>query len=147
MLLGYYALWKAPQRWRNFWLIVTGYLFYGWAEPRFVPLMIFTTSVDWLMSLVIAHNTWRVWRVWRTPPPLLERGTPRTRLQHSAISVSVLSNLLVLGFFKYFNFGLESYNSVVGAAGLAHWQWDTALRVVLPLGISFYTFQALSYTI
>src|SRR3954462_15850231 len=62
MLLGYYAMWKAPQRWRNFWLIVTGYLFYGWAEPRFVPLMIFTTSVDWLMSLVIAHNTWRVWR-------------------------------------------------------------------------------------
>ncbi len=112
MLLGYYALYRAPQRWRNCWLIVTGYLFYGWAEPRFVPLMFFTTSVDWLMSLVIAHNTWRVWRCWGAPVPLLPRGEARSRLQHSAITVSVVLNLAVLGFFKYFNFGVDSYNTL-----------------------------------
>ena len=147
MLLGYYALYRAPQRWRNFWLILTGYLFYGWAEPRFVPLMFLTTSVDWLMSLVIAHNTWRVWGVAGQPVPLLARGAPRTRLQRGAITISIVSNLVVLGFFKYFNFGLDSYNALAGAAGLHGAQWDTALHVVLPLGISFYTFQALSYTI
>jgi alginate O-acetyltransferase complex protein AlgI len=146
-LLGYYALAKAPQRWRNFWLILTGYIFYGWAEPRFTLLMFLTTSVDWLMSLIIAHGTWHVWRVWHQPVQKLVRGEPRTLLQRRAITMSILSNLLALGFFKYFNFGVDSYNALVHAFGLGHLQWDTFFRVVLPLGISFYTFQALSYTI
>jgi alginate O-acetyltransferase complex protein AlgI len=146
-LLGYYALVRTPQRWRNFWLIVTGYIFYGWAEPRFALLMLGTTSVDWLMSLVIAHNNWHVWRLWHRPVPKLARGETRTRLQHVAITISVISNLLALGFFKYFNFGLDTYNAIVHAAGLDHLQWNTFFHVVLPLGISFYTFQALSYTI
>jgi alginate O-acetyltransferase complex protein AlgI len=146
-LLGYYALGKTPQRWRNFWLILTGYTFYGWAEPRFTVLMFATTSIDWLMSLVIAHNAWRVWRVWHHPAPKLVRGNPRTRLQRRAITISILSNLIALGFFKYFNFGVDQYNDVVHALGLGHLQWNTFFRVVLPLGISFYTFQALSYTI
>ena len=54
---------------------------------------------------------------------------------------------MVLGFFKYFNFGVDSYNTLVQSLGFAHLQWDSFFRVVLPLGISFYTFQALSYTI
>ena len=68
-LLGYYALAGAPQRWRNFWLIITGYIFYGWAEPRFMLLMFATTSIDWLMSLVIAHDSWAVWRFWNVGGP------------------------------------------------------------------------------
>ena len=146
-LLGYYALWGAPQRWRNFWLIITGYTFYGWAEPRFTLLMFATTFIDWLVSLAIAHNTWQVWRVWHRPVRKLVRGEPRTPLQHRAITVSVVCNLMALGFFKYFNFGLETYNEIVRTIGLDHFQWETFFRVVLPLGISFYTFQALSYTI
>ncbi|MFZ1218231.1 MAG: MBOAT family protein [Chthoniobacterales bacterium] len=146
-LLGYYALARAPQRWRNFWLILTGYTFYGWAEPRFMPLMFATTFVDWLVSLIIAHDTWRFWRVLHKPVHQLSRSTPRTRTQRHAILISVLLNLTTLGFFKYFNFGIESYNSLIQAFGLEHAQFDTFFRVVLPLGISFYTFQALSYTI
>ena len=146
-LLGYYALWGAPQRWRNFWLIITGYTFYGWAEPRFTLLMFATTFIDWLVSLAIAHNTWQVWRVWHRPVRKLVRGEPRTPLQHRAITVSVVCNLMALGFFKYFNFGLETYNEIVRTISLDHFQWETFFRVVLPLGISFYTFQALSYTI
>ncbi len=146
-LLGYYALWGAPQRWRNFWLIITGYIFYGWAEPRFTVLMFGTTFIDWLVSLAIAHNTWQVWRVWHRPVRKLVSGEPRTPLQHRAITVSVVCNLMALGFFKYFNFGLETYNEIVRTISLDHFQWETFFRVVLPLGISFYTFQALSYTI
>ena len=146
-LLGYYALAAAPQRWRNFWLILTGYTFYGWAEPRFTVLMFLTTSIDWLMSLIIAHDSWRVWRIWHRPVPKLIPGEPRTPLQRRAITMSILSNLLALGFFKYFNFGVDTYNALVHAVGLGQLQWDTFFRVVLPLGISFYTFQALSYTI
>ena len=146
-LLGYYALWRARQRWRNAWLILTGYFFYGWAEPRFMPLMFATTFVDWLVSLIIAHDTWQFWRVWRKPVKQLPLSGPRTRTQKRAILISVVLNLATLGFFKYFNFGIESYNGLVQAVGLEHAQFDTFFRVVLPLGISFYTFQALSYTI
>jgi alginate O-acetyltransferase complex protein AlgI len=146
-LLGYYALAAAPQRWRNLWLIISGYVFYGWAEPRFTALMFVTTSVDWLMSLIIAHNTWRVWRVWHQPVQQLVRNSPRTAIQRAAIRTSIISNLLALGFFKYFNFGVDTYNALVQAFGLGQVQWQTFFRVVLPLGISFYTFQALSYTI
>lgn len=143
-LLGYYAMARCPVRWRNSWLALTGYLFYGWAEPRFVPLMFATTLIDWLMSQVIARNRWAAWR---TPPLPLIRHGPRSRAQRAALTVSILSNLLVLGFFKYFNFGLASYNGVAHLLGHDALQWQTALHVVLPLGISFYTFQALSYTI
>lgn len=146
-LLGYYALSRAPQRWWNGWLIVTGYIFYGWADPRFVLLMFGTTFIDWLMSLVMAHDTWRVWRAWGRPVKALPRGGPRTRTQRGAIWVSVVSNLAVLGFFKYFNFGVESFNALVTALGWSDFGWDTFFRVILPLGISFYTFQALSYAI
>ncbi|MDQ6624848.1 MAG: MBOAT family protein [Verrucomicrobiota bacterium] len=146
-LLGYYALARAPQRWRNFWLIVTGYIFYGWAEPRFMLLMFATTSIDWLMSLVIAHNSWRIWTFWGKPLRTLPHGAKRSRTQRTAITASVISNLAVLGFFKYFNFGLGSYNGLMHSLGATHLEWDTFFRVVLPLGISFYTFQALSYTI
>lgn len=146
-LLGYYALFRAPQRWRNFWLIITGYIFYGWAEPRFMALMFATTFIDWLMSLVIAHNSWQFWRTWRQPVQLVSPEHRNTRVRKVAITVSVVSNLVVLGFFKYFNFGIDSYNTLVQSLGLTHLQWDSFFRVVLPLGISFYTFQALSYTI
>ena len=146
-LLGYYALARTPQRWRNFWLILTGYTFYGWAEPRFTVLMFITTSIDWLMSLIIAHDDWHFWRLWHRSVPKLIRGGSRTPLQRRAITISIVSNLIALGFFKYFNFGVDTYNALVHTAGLNHLQWNTFFRVVLPLGISFYTFQALSYTI
>ena len=146
-LLVYYALYRARQRWRNLVLIVAGYSFYGWAEPRFMLLMFATTSLDWLMSLVIAHDSWRIWSFIRRPVRALSRHGSRTRTQTTAITLSVCANLLVLAFFKYFNFGVETYNSVVTAFGFHGAQWETFFRVVLPLGISFYTFQALSYTI
>jgi len=146
-LLGYYTLVKARQRWRNAWLILTGYTFYGWAEPRFMALMFATTFIDWLMSLVIAHNSWEVWRVWHQPVKIVDPAHRKTRIRRIAITTSIVSNLVVLGFFKYFNFGVDSYNSLIQSFGFANVQFNALFRVVLPLGISFYTFQALSYTI
>jgi alginate O-acetyltransferase complex protein AlgI len=147
VLLGYYALRLAPQRCRNLWLVLTGYIFYGWAGPRFMALMFATTFIDWLVSLVIAHDDWRVWRFWHKPVEALVRDALRTKTQRIGLTVSIVTNLLVLGFFKYFNFGVESYNWLVQSFGITPMQWHTSLQVVLPLGISFYTFQALSYTI
>jgi alginate O-acetyltransferase complex protein AlgI len=137
-LLAYYA---SPQKLRHLGLTLFSYVFYGWANPWFVWLMLGTTVVDYLVGLWIAGA------FGRTDIPVLERGGPRNRTQKIALAVSVLSNLSLLGFFKYFNFGLENYNALATALGLGAWHWDTALRVVLPLGISFYTFQSMSYTI
>lgn len=145
-LIVYYALAKAPQRWRNLSLAALGYVFYGWANPKFIFLMFGTTFLDWTLSIVIAYSSWKFWKDWRGPVSTLVPG-PRTKVQRAALVTSVVSNLIVLGFFKYFNFFLESYNGAVGAFGAAHLQWDTYFRVILPLGISFYTFQSLSYII
>jgi alginate O-acetyltransferase complex protein AlgI len=147
LLAVYYLLYRAPQRWRNCSLVVLGYVFYGWANPKFMFLMFGTTFVDWLLSLIIAWDSWRVWRAWGKPIAPLGKGTPHSGRQRAAIAASVVSNLTMLGFFKYFNFGVESYNALCAALGLGAWQWDTFFRVVLPLGISFYTFQSLSYII
>ena len=106
-----------------------------------------TTFIDWLASLAIAHDTWRFWRTRGLPVEELPRSGPRTRTQHLALVVSICSNLLMLGFFKYFNFGVNSYNSMVSSLGLDAATWHPVLNVVLPLGISFYTFQSLSYII
>ena len=144
---AYYALHRAPQRWRNIVLIVTGYAFYGWAEPVFMVLMFFTTVIDWLTSLVIAGDSWRFWRAWRGPVLKLEHGAPRSHVQRAAVTVSIALNIAVLGFFKYFNFGIDSFNALARSLGVESWQWNTFFEVVLPLGISFYTFQAMSYTI
>ncbi len=83
----------------------------------------------------------------REPVEVLERGGPRSKTQRRAIALSVILNLTVLGFFKYFNFGVDSFNALAQSLGLESWQWNTFFRVILPLGISFYTFQAMSYTI
>jgi alginate O-acetyltransferase complex protein AlgI len=143
-LILYYAQWKAPQRYRNLTLALLGYVFYGWANPKFIFLMFGTTFVDWMLSVVIAHGHWRFWD--KDPVETLAPG-PRTKTQRLALVISIVSNLLCLGFFKYFNFGLDSYNGLMTALGQDQLVWDTFFRVLLPLGISFYTFQSLSYII
>src|SRR3954454_19782983 len=98
----YYAL---PGRGRHLALTVLSYVFYGWADPRFVPLLAGTTLVDYFAGLAIGGTT-----PWSRAPVLpLEVGGPRTRFQRLAITASVVANLGVLGFFKYFNFAVDSY--------------------------------------
>ncbi len=139
----YYAFSWSSQRVQNGVLALLGYVFYGWAEPRFVVLMFATTFVDWMFSLVVASDSWRFWQAWRRPIEALPRGEARTRRQKSALACSVISNLAVLGFFKYGNFALSSFDAVFSRGHLSL----QALHIALPLGISFYTFQSLSYTI
>ncbi|MEX0653064.1 MAG: MBOAT family O-acyltransferase [Phycisphaeraceae bacterium] len=137
----YYALpWR---RGRHLMLTGLSYLFYGWANPAFVLLMLFSTAVDYIAGLVIARRL----TDWRRPIETLTPGTARSGAQKWAVAVSVVTNLGLLGFFKYFNFGVDSYNGLLQMLGLEAAQWQTTLRVVLPLGISFYTFQSMSYTI
>jgi alginate O-acetyltransferase complex protein AlgI len=136
----YYA---SPRRLRHLLLTALSYVFYGWANPLFVVLMFLSTVIDYTCGLVLAGQ----WPGWAGSAPLLEPGGPRSRRQRTALTVSVCSNLALLGFFKYFNFGIDSYNALLSALGMDAAQWQTFLRITLPLGISFYTFQSMSYAI
>lgn len=141
VLLLYYSV---PRRAQHLLLTLVSYLFYGWANPLFVLLMLGSTVIDFVCGLVIAGC-----RPWGSlePPMLLIPGGSRSRHQKLALVVSICTNLSLLGFFKYSNFGIDSYNALVTWLGFDDAQWQLFFHVTLPLGISFYTFQSMSYSI
>ena len=125
-LLVYYA---SPRRGRHLWLTLASYGFYGWANPAFMGLMLLSTAVDFVCGRRLGA---------------IPREADRRR--RAWLAVSIVSNLSLLGFFKYFNFAVDTWGALVSALGLGHLQPEAVLRVTLPLGISFYTFQSMSYT-
>ncbi len=143
----YYA---APVRARHLVLTVLSYVFYGWANPMFVVLLFVSTLIDYVCGLAIA----RAHRQAGLLPEAgaraaLEGGIDPARQPRAArvwLGVSLASNLSLLGFFKYFNFGVDNLNAIAGLTGLEALRLDSVLRVTLPLGISFYTFQSMSYS-
>ena len=123
VLLCYYL---SPRKVKHLCLTLFSYLFYGWANPYFCLLMLFNTSVDY------------------TNGRLMEKYPNHKKI---FVSISVITGLTILGFFKYFNFGIENYNALVAAMGIPQAQFNDFFRIILPLGISFYTFQSMSYVI
>jgi D-alanyl-lipoteichoic acid acyltransferase DltB (MBOAT superfamily) len=122
------AYWLLPTRAQNLLLLLASYVFYGWVHAWWPVLLFITTFVDYWAARGM------------TPAP--EPGWKRRRLW---LWLSIGSNLCLLGFYKYFGFFVAN----VAAAG-ATIGWNTpeiALQIMLPAGISFYTFQSMSYTI
>lgn len=118
------AYWLLPRRAQNVLLLGASYVFYGWVHLWWPILLFATTFVDyWAARLMtLAPERKKLW-LW----------------------LSIISNLGLLGFYKYFNFFIENVAAAGAAVG-----WNVplvALRVALPAGISFYTFQSMSYTI
>ena len=122
---GYYFLvWrKARHSTLNFFITVFSYLFYGWMEPWLVLLMFGTSMVNYIAGLLISSSNASNFR------------------RNFALLLSVLVNLGTLGFFKYYMFAMGGVNALVELCGGEPY---TVLRVLLPVGISFYTFQAMS---
>lgn len=120
-LLLYYA---GPSRLRNLVLLVMSLAFYSWGEPVYVSIMLFSTIFDYGNGLAIEK--------------CLSSG--RKRAARAVLLLSVAGNLGILGFFKYSNFFIETVNAVGGTD-------FPLLELSLPIGISFYTFQTMSYTI
>ena len=119
VLVLYYLI---PKRFRNFFLLISGLFFYAWGEPVYVFIMIASTLIDYFAGLVMS------------------RFDNRPRIRRIALVISVIMNLSLLGFFKYSSFIIENINHIFGTDYGA----PTAL---LPIGISFFTFQSMSYTI
>ena len=111
----------SPKKLKNTALLLLSLVFYGWGEPKYVVLMIASIIIGYISGLLIeAFNKKKTAKV--------------------VVALSVLINLLFLGFFKYSDFFIENFNTATGLS-------VPLLRVALPIGISFYTFQILSYTV
>jgi alginate O-acetyltransferase complex protein AlgI len=123
MLLLYWSLRGMPRRWA---LLAGSYFFYSVWDWRFTGLLIISTLVDYACGLALERRS---------------ATGPRKRI----VAVSVVTNLGILAGFKYFNFFRESAAGLLTACGMSV-NWPL-LDVILPMGISFYTFQSLSYTI
>jgi D-alanyl-lipoteichoic acid acyltransferase DltB (MBOAT superfamily) len=138
-LLVTVAYWRLPHGAQNWLLLVASYVFYGWFEPWFCLLLAGTTVVDWWVALRMDDDPRRSAEAYAHPAADEQRRRRRWLL------TSLISNLAVLGAFKYFDFFVESVQAGLGALGVQ--ASLPLLQVALPVGISFYTFQSLSYTI
>ena len=119
MVLAVYFL--APRKAKNTVLLVSSLIFYGWGEPKLLFLMVFTIVLFYFCGLAIGAR-------------------PSARWKKAWLLVSVVISLALLGIFKYADFFIGSFNTLTGLS-------IPLLRLTLPVGISFYTFQSLSYTI
>ena len=121
------AHWLLPHKYRKYWLLAASYFFYMYANPALIVLLLTSTVLDYCCSLGMEHN--------RNNPALMKL----------LLLISILGNLGMLFTFKYFDFFAETVNSLCAVAGLS--DQVPELGLILPVGISFYTFQTMSYTI
>lgn len=110
---------KRQLQWKHWILLIGSYIFYGWWDFRFCALLLALTAIAWFCA----------------------RQIQKGRLKNLYVFIGVAVPLLVLGIFKYFNFFVSSFCTVFGIDD------SGVLQILLPVGISFYTFQSLSYTI
>ena len=118
--MGIYFL--TPKKFRNFSLLILSLVFYSWGEPKYFVLMLASIFVDYFISLGIDKNN------------------KSKRIRIILLCISITFNIVILFFFKYINFFIENINSIFNIS-LSY------VKITLPLGISFYTFQTMSYTI
>lgn len=121
----YWAL-RNSLRSQNIMLLTASYIFYGWWDARFLSLIVASTVVDYLLGQYLAVAT---------------NALKRKLL----LTASMIFNLGLLGVFKYYNFFMENFMEIANSVGL-HTN-PVLLKIALPVGISFYTFQTMSYTI
>lgn len=126
VFLLYWFVFK-PLRWQNLFVVVASYVFYGWWNWRFLGLIALASTTSYVCGL------------------LLDRYRDRIRLRKWICGVNVAVSLGILGTYKYFNFFASNFAALLTALGFRP-DWVT-LELVLPVGISFYTFQSLAYTI
>lgn len=122
----YWFVTKKNLKLQNLLLLVASFVFYGWWDWKFLTLIAFSTLVDFVICIKLSDE---------------EKQHKRKML----LWLSILVNLGFLGFFKYFNFFLDNFVSAFSFFGVP--MQSRSLNIILPVGISFYTFQTMSYTI
>lgn len=122
----YWFLFRNKLKQQNILLLISSYVFYGWWDWRFLSLIIFSSTIDYFIGIYLSK-------------------TEDNRSRKLLLLTSLFINLGFLGFFKYYNFFLESFSEAFTFFGNSI--SADRLNIILPVGISFYTFQTLSYTI
>ncbi len=126
VFLTYWFVLKKSIGLQNALVLVASYLFYGWWDYRFLFLIILSTLIDYIVGLKLVKSQ-------------------KLAQKKFWLAISIIVNLGLLGIFKYYNFFVDSWMDAWGLLGFKiH---STTLSIILPVGISFYTFQTLSYTI
>ncbi|HEX7413142.1 MAG TPA: MBOAT family O-acyltransferase [Bacteroidia bacterium] len=125
VFLLYWFVFNKRVRWQNLFLLFVSYVFYGWWDWRFLFLIAFSTTFDYFIGIQLGKI----------------EGIRKRRI---LFGLSCLINIGFLGFFKYFNFFID--NLVAAFASMGYNIPIVPLQIILPVGISFYTFQSLSYT-
>ncbi len=115
-----YWVLRRQVRWQNLLVVVASYIFYGWWDWRFLLLIAFTSACSYFSGLIINGGRWRKTALWG----------------------NIIINLAILGLFKYYDFFAVEFARLFGLSADS-----VTLNLILPVGISFYTFQALSYSI
>ncbi|KAB2814496.1 MBOAT family O-acyltransferase [Phaeocystidibacter luteus] len=123
---AYWLVQPLKLKWQNLIVLTFSYLFYSWWDIRFTSLIILSTIIDYAVGLQLQRT-----------------NTPSTR--KLLLGISMAANLGMLGFFKYYNFFVDSFADAFSYFGMEF--SGSTLDIVLPVGISFYTFQTMSYTI
>ena len=127
VFLLYWFVFQKNLKAQNLLLLISSYIFYGWWDYRFLSLIFLSTVVDYFVGIKIQDSNDK-------------------KMKKSFLWISIFFNLGLLGFFKYFNFFIDSWIDLLGAIGFEQKSTWT-LNVILPVGISFYTFQTMSYSL
>ena len=122
----YWSLKNKHLIYQNLILLISSYIFYGWWDWRFLSLIALSTVVDYLVGIQIDK-------------------AESKKTKRNFLLISLIVNLGLLAVFKYFNFFITSFEEMLNSLGLPFDTWT--LNIILPVGISFYTFQTLSYSI
>ena len=120
VVFALYWVLRRQVRWQNLLVVVASYVFYGWWDWRFLLLIAFTSACSYFSGLIINDGRWRKTALWG----------------------NITVNLAILGLFKYYDFFAVEFGRLFGLSADS-----LTLNLILPVGISFYTFQALSYSI
>jgi alginate O-acetyltransferase complex protein AlgI len=120
-LLFYYLL---PRQLKNFWIVLASLLFYAWGAPKYVLVVVLAMLGDYLMARLISKSS----------------GSRRKGLLFLGVSL----NVSLLLYFKYFNFFMDNFNSLLSLTGMEEFSY---IKVMLPIGISFFTFHEISYLV
>lgn len=126
VFLLYWFVFQRNLKWQNLFIVIVSYIFYGWWDWRFLFLIFFSSAQDYFLARMLINEENQRKRKW-------------------ILATSIITNLGILGFFKYYNFFIENFITAFTLFGVQpniH-----TMQILLPVGISFYTFQTLSYTI
>jgi D-alanyl-lipoteichoic acid acyltransferase DltB (MBOAT superfamily) len=126
VFLLYWFVFQKKIKAQNALVALASYVFYGWWDWRFLSLIIFSSVIDYFIGLQLEN-------------------IKKDRYRSLLLWTSIFVNLGLLGFFKYFNFFIDNFLDAFSFFG--YQIPNTSLNIILPVGISFYTFQTLSYTI